>query len=176
MEVPDESDAQASGQFEENLLKFKKQFEHDNDVRTTQVDGYRIGVHDFTVEEMADLLKKSGMSKEDFANLYKPQPSNFTVYLINDLTQPIDLIVRYEIDQDFENDPQFRQNRALMLQGRGMLSKLDTLKQLDMPSPEELIASANSEQGAIQLAQQIVADPELLAQVQQLIQNAGAKA
>jgi hypothetical protein len=175
MEVPDESDQQATGQFEENLMKFKKQFEKDNDVRTTQVDGYTMGAQDYTVEEMGDLLKQSGMTNEEFAATYKPQPARFTVYLVNDLSQPIDLIVRYEIDQDFENDPQFRMNRALMLQGRGMLAKVETLKEMDIPEPEEKVAAADSEQGALQLAKQIASNPELLQAVQQLIQNAGMK-
>ena len=177
MEVPDQNDAQADGQFEENLLKFKKQFEHDNDVRTEQVDGYRIGVHDFTVEETTDLLKKSGMPQEDFVNRYNPQPSRFTVFLVNDLKQPIDLIVRYEIDKDFENDPQFRQNRALMLNSRNAMSRLDMLKAMDMPAPEEIIANADAEQQMIQTAKMLGSlPPEAMQAVQQIIQQAGAKA
>lgn len=177
MEVPDESDQQATGQFEENLLKFKKQFEHDNDVRTTQVDGYRIGVNDFTVEEVADLLKKSGLPKEDFATLYKPQPSKFMVYLINDLSQPIDLIVRYEIDQDFENDPQFRQNRALMLNGRNAMSRVRMLQNMDMPEPQETVDEADAENQMLSMAKMLGAlPPEAMQAVQQIIQQAGAKA
>ena len=100
----------------------------------------------------------------------------FTVYLINDLKQPIDLIVRYEIDQDFENDPQFRQNRALLLNSRNMFSRLDTLRAMDISEPEEKIANVDNENQALQLAKQISSDPELLQAVQGLIQKAGAKA
>lgn len=175
MEVPEEGDEQANGQFEENLLAFKAQFEKENDVRTTIVDGYRIGVNDFTVEETADLLKQSEMSKEEFARIYKPVPSQFTVYLINDLTQPIDLIVRYEIDQDFENDPQYRQNRAIMLNAKNSMSRLDMLKAMDMPAPEELIQNADSENQAMMLAKQIGALPEeALQAINQIIAQAGA--
>jgi hypothetical protein len=118
---------------------------------------------------------KKGQTREEFLAINKPVESTFMVYCINDLSQQIDLMVKYELDKDYDNDREYRSNEALMLNSRQMMSRLDTLKALDKPNPEELIANVDAENQYISMAKTLAANPEALAAVEQIIQQVGAK-
>ncbi len=176
LEPPDQDDPESMGNYQKNLIAFRKMFESKNDVRVIEVDWFNINGEDFTPEDLSQAIHDKKMTQEEFVSVHgQPVPVKMSVYHVNDLSQPIELTVRYEIDNDFENDPQFRQNRALMLQSRGMMSRLDTLTEMDIPDAQQKIENVDSENSALQMAKIIVSDENLLAAVQQLIQQAGAK-
>jgi hypothetical protein len=64
-----------------------------------------------------------------------------------------------------------------MLNSRGMFSKVDTLRAMDLSEPEETVDRANAEQQMLSMAETLGSlPPEAMQAVQQIIQQAGAKA
>jgi len=157
--------------FMEIIKDVRKKFENENYIQTQLVDGYVIDTHEFTKEQLGLYIESSGLSLEEFKKIYNPQPTKIKLYLVNVMEQDVDMIVQYGIDDDYENDKKYIANRALLLHGRGALSRLDLLKEMGVPNAEQLIKNADAEQQMIQLAKTIASTPGALQAVQTIIQN-----
>lgn len=169
LDVP--KDPNQEVQYLQQLMKLKNKFEDENDVRVSTIDGFIIQGQEFSPKKLRELVNHSGLSLEDFTTLYKPQGSKIKMYKVNDLTQDIDFKVRYVIDEDYDDEPQFRANRALMLNARHAMSTLDMLKEMGINNAEQISENADKENQALQIAKTISADPNLMQAVQMLVQN-----
>lgn len=179
-EIPQPRTPEEAIDFEGAIQAARKKFESENDIKMDEEPGYFIpslpeGAQEFRHDEMMQFIAESGMSLEEFEALYQPQAVAIPIYVVNDLSQDPQLNIRYGIDTDMANDPEFKMNRALMLNSRGAMSRLDMLKELRMPNPEELIDNVDSENQAIQLAKAISANPQLAQAVQTLLQASQAQ-
>lgn len=161
-------------QFEQQLIRAKKLFEQDNDVKIVPVEGWQIREQTFTDEQVADMIAQSKLTPEEFNNLYQPKPAQVAQYVVNDLSEEIDISVRYDVQTDYKQDPQYREGRAFNLRKMGLMSGIDTLKEIDVPNAEEVYSRAVDENQALALAQQLAADPQLMQQVVQLVQATAA--
>ena len=108
-------------QFLAALQKARKDFEKENDVKRRTEDGWKVpgeGGEDESVtdEALARTLGDAQMAPEDFYESVQPEPTKVQMYAINMLSerQP-DLNVRFEVDQDWESDQEYRSNKAIML-------------------------------------------------------------
>lgn len=154
------------------LQKVRKKFEEDNDVRSHSVPGIVVNGQEFTPEKTRMLLDKSMMSLEELSGVYQVVPSKITVYDINDLTQDANLKIVYGVDDDYENDKQFKANRALMLNERQSMSRLDMLREMGIQNPEQLIENVDAEIQALNIAKALAAaGPEVQQYVVSLLQN-----
>lgn len=174
-DIPQPTSLEEALQFEEAVMAAKKKFESENDVKLVEEPGYLVpslpnGAQEFRHQELMQFIGESGMSLEEFEALYQPQAVAMTIYVVNDLTQDPQLNIRYSIDTDFDNDPEYKMNRALMLNSRVAMSRLDMLKELRMPNPEELIDNVDSEDQALQLAKAIASNPQIAQAVQVMLQ------
>jgi hypothetical protein len=95
------------------------------------------------------------------------------VYIVNKLDEDIDLSLIVQIDSDFSSDPEYIANRALMLNERGAMAKLDMLRDMKVPDAEGIAARAEVENQMIQLAKEIAdkakTDPRIMEQITALL-------
>lgn len=162
--------------FGQQIQALRKKFEMENDIDEEFIDGYIIpslpeGAREFKPEELSELIQKSGLQEDEFSYLYNPQQTQLKQYVINNLSRDVDLNIRYSIDTDYENDPEFRANRAIMMSNMGKLSTVDLYKELKLPNPEELIENLQSENQALQLAKALASRPDIVQVVQRLVQG-----
>jgi len=178
IELPDESLprdqlAEANARFVQAIQLARKNFEKENDVKTVQVPGFRVADREFTDEELIDLVEKSRLTIDEFWEVYEPESIVLTRYRVNDISQDVDLNIRYGLETDFTTDKEFQANRALLLHSKGAMSRLDLLKALGVQNPEEILEAADNENQVIQIAKVLAANPEILEYVKQLLQSAG---
>ncbi len=114
------------------------------------------------------------MSDEDYMKLHRVVEAKLLIYQVNKLDQDVDMNIIYQIDDDYKNNPQFRQNRAQLLQAKGMLSRADFMKELDVPNSEELLKRADDENQALTLAKQIASNPELMQKFEEYLKSGTA--
>jgi hypothetical protein len=174
-EIPTAQTEEESIAFAQKMREIRKRFEDENDIDIEMTEGYVIqslpqGAQEFTAEQLQQFIANSGLTEEEVFLRYQPVEAPIKVYLVNQLSKDVDLDLRYSIDTDWQNDPKFKANRALLLNSKQMMSRLDTLRELGLPNPEELIENADNENQAIQLAKQIVSNPQLQAALRTVLQ------
>jgi len=174
---------QQQAQFEQQMWILRQKFEQENDVKPEIVDGYvTADGSQFTEQDLADakeqVMQEKGYTEEEFFALYKPQSAQIKVYMVNILDEDLDLSLRVSIDSDFASDPQYIANRAmaLMQMQPPAMSRVDGLRDMKVPDAENIVARADEENKAIQLAKEISqaaeADPTIIEQIVALM-NAG---
>lgn len=176
--APKSQDENANIQIEQQIQEARRKFEQENDVDIEEIDGYTLpslpeGAREYTPDQLDALIEQSGLSDEEFFAVYQPREGKIKLYVVNDLSKDVDLNIKYSIDQDFENDPQYKANRALMLNTKGMMSRTDTLKELNVPNAEELIENADAENKSLQLAKELASKPELMNAVMNVLKGIG---
>ena len=165
---------QESVKFVQQLTQAKAKFEQENDVKKRPTQGWNVNGEGMTEDELAGMIKDSGMPPEEFDAKYRPEEGQITMYAVNMLSErKMDLNVRFEVDTDFDADLDYRMNRALMLRKMGLMSGLDTLKELNMPNAEQVKENADKDNQVLQLAAQIASKPEVIPQIQAMIAQAG---
>lgn len=166
---PEETQA-ADKQFSMALAAAEKEFRKSNHIQVVKMDGFMIKEQEFTLEDVIGMIRSSGMSPQDFDKVYKPEPLKepLTRYKINHLGQDIDFNIIFEVDVDYENNKEFRSNRALLEHSKGAISREDLLIKLGEPDAKELVERADAENQVIQLAKQVASDPEMLDFVQKV--------
>lgn len=169
--MPPPTTPEEAQMFMEALPKIRRKFEESNDVRPTTMAGFIVQGLQVTPAQLRVLIENSQLSSEEFNNAWQPMASMITIYKVNTMNQDVDFKVVYGIDDDYENDKQFQANRALMLNERGAMSKLDMLREMRIINPEQIVENADEENQMIQLAKVIGSDPQLMAIVQQLVNN-----
>ena len=155
----------------EALQRIRRKFEEDNDVVQTTVSGFVVDGLEMTPQKLRLLIQKAELSLEEFTQLYKPVSANIKQYQVNHLSQDVDFKVTYGIDDDFENDKSFKSNRAMMLNERGAMARLDMLKEMGIMNAEQIIENADSENQMMQIAKALAASPDVMQYVQQLLAN-----
>jgi hypothetical protein len=160
--------------FDQAMMKSEQNFEANNNVRKRKVPGFIVHGQQVTQDELSKQLGESGLGTEEYQKLYKPQeaPEGVTVYDVNHIAnRKVDLNIRFEIDQDYESDQQFRSQRAIELRKMGEMSGLDMLKEMNMADAETIHEHAQADNQALELAKQFASDPQLMAAAMQLIQG-----
>jgi len=159
------------------LADAKKKFEQSNcvDIDPKGMEGYVIGNKELSIEELIHLQEQSGLSEEEFIGAVNPQPSQIKVYVVNDISaeKDADYNIRYSLDQDMSNDPQYKANKAMAMFKIGLLPRVDTLERLNEPNPEELVENLDAEQQLIQIARELAKRPDLLRAVTNVLQGIG---
>lgn len=161
--------------FQQQLSVIREKFEEVNDVRSGMSPGYLIehsgGIKEVTLDGLQKILEQSNLTPDEFTQIYNVQATMVKVYKVNDITQDVDFVVTYGIDDDHENDPTFKANKALMSQQRGAMSRVDMMKELGYLNAEQIVDRADQEQQIIGIAKALAANPELMQYVQQLLSN-----
>jgi hypothetical protein len=176
--VPEKLRAQVKQQFEQENIIFEQQFikaknlfEQDNDVKVTQVEGWQIEGQTFTDEQLADVIQKTQLPPEQFNAMYDPQAAQIDLYIVNDLTEDIDISIKYDVQTDYRQDPEYKEQKAVNFFKMGLVGALDTLKDADYPNAEEVHKRAVDENEARQLVEQLGSDPAMMQQVVQFVQQ-----
>jgi len=167
---------QESIAFEEAMYNIRRRFEQDNDVKSVPQEGYIIEGREYTDDDVVSMLEESGLSWEEFNATYQVQRGNIQVYLVNPFDEDLEYNIEYTVDTDFQNDPEFKTNQALLLNARGAMGKLDMLKQMNVPDADGIHRRALEENEAIQMAMAIAEHPELRDQFLALIQGTASAA
>lgn len=153
------------------MAEIRRTFEADNDVKIEKRIMFTIDDHLLSPEELEEMIETSEYSELEFFSLYTPEETEVDIYHVNSLGHDVNLNILYDIDDDYKNDPEFKSNRALLLNSRGAMSRLDMLKEMDVANAEELIKNVDSENQALALAKEIASDPELMEAVQELMRR-----
>lgn len=162
--------------FDEQIAKARAKFESENDVKPTKGMGYQVNGEVLSHKRIDEMKSQSGLTDEEFIEKFKPFPieGQVQMYVINDLdAEEIDLNIKYDVDNDWQNDPEFKANIALLLNSRQAMSRLDMLKALNVPNAEEVIMRADEESQYIEMAKAIVANPDLFEMVKRAITSVG---
>jgi hypothetical protein len=157
--------------FQQMITELRKKFEAQNDVKVRVVDGFVVGGVEMTPERFIEFSEYADLPWEEFIRMYQPVPTKIRVYEINDMTQDIDFKVSYGIDEDYENDKQYRANKAIMLHDKGIYGRLELAKDLGVMNPEQSIADADAENQAMMLAKALAANPQAMQIAQQMISD-----
>lgn len=159
-------------QYMAKIDELRMKFEEENDVQRTTKPGFVVNGEQYTPEKMRKLLSEMMLSTiEELQAVADVQAGPITVLVVNDLTQDANLKIVYSVDDDYENDKQFQANRALMLNERGSMSRLDMLKGMGIQNAEQLIENADAEQEAIAIGKAIASNPQMLAYVKALLSD-----
>lgn len=159
------------------IPKLMRQFELENDVKVFKQNGYvdeKGG--QYMPEQIAEMAQEEQKSDQpDMKAFFMEHPmeeGQISVYYVNVLTPDINLSVRYGVETDFASDPQYVANRALMLNQRGAMSRLDMLENLEIQNPQEVVDRADAENQMMGIAKQLTENPELYQAVMQVMQQA----
>jgi len=163
---------QAQRTFDASLMKAKKKFEGENDVKQDMQPGYIVGQREFTKDDILALMSNSGLTPEQFAQTYRPQQQMIRVFMVNMMEDDPELSITYSVGDDREDTPEFKANKAIMMKKFNSISTLDFIKIMGYPDADEMYDRVMDENQALQMMLKVVADPQLLAQVQQVIQSA----
>lgn len=161
----------AEAQFAEQINAVRMQFESVNDVKVVEMDGYIVQGMEMTDQDIMDQADQLGVSLEAFVAMYRPEPAKIQMFKVNDLHEEAELSVVSSIDTDYQNSPEYREQRAFALFDRGVYPMVDLLKDTNVQDPENVAKRAIMENQAKQLALDIAKDPELFQQVMAGIQK-----
>lgn len=152
---------QAAMAYEQQMFKLRKEFENENQVDEQQVPGVAIdGQPSITAEEYGAVIKESNMTEAEFMQAHNVEQGDpVTIYIVNTIDEDLDLSIEYSVDDDFQNKPEFKQNRAFKLREMGLLSIEDFFKEINMPNGDVLAKNAEAENQALALAKQIGSAP-----------------
>jgi hypothetical protein len=170
---PQEMQAQA-----QMAMNLQKAFEDANDIKIKQEKGY-VDLQGNTFRDTEILARAQEEQQSDQIDpvkfhLQHPELSQQTidVYYVNMISPNIDLNVRYGIESDMSNDPEYRANKAILLKNQGVYGRLDFAEALDVANAQEAIERADAENQAMQLAMTLRQNPELMQKIQQMLQAA----
>jgi len=175
LQLPQGEDPREAEQFERALAKLRKKFESENDVKQQEMPGFYIENQDFTENELVDFMQQSGLTGEDIKSRYAVRQGTVIRFVVNDLSQDVDLNIRYGTETDYKNDPEFRFNRAMMMRRMNAISLTDMLKDMDIEDVDQRVENLKAESEVTQIAQEIADDPNLMAIMQQAIASAKAQ-
>ena len=170
-----EQHAQADAQFEMQFEQIKMQFESENDVKPVMMDGYIVQGREMSADQLTQTAKEIGMTLDEFVQKYQPQQAQIQMVKINDLTEDADLSIIGQIDNDYQNDPQYKENRAFALFDRKAYASLDLYKDLNIADPEAVHKRAIAENQAMQLALEISKDEKTYSAVMQVVNKIKSK-
>jgi len=170
-ELPPPQDDIEMQQYFEAIQQVRTLFEKENDVKAKTTPGFIVNEEEYSPDKMRKLLEKSLMTIEELQQVAQVQATEIKLYVVNDMTQDVNLKITYGVDNDDESDPKFIANRALMLNERQSMSRTDMLKDMGVQNPEQLIENADTEIQALNLAKAIASNPEIEAYVTQLLQS-----
>ncbi len=108
-----------------------------------------------------------------FVQKHALEQSEFETYHINILSPDVNVSVRYGIQTDFANDPQYKANLALLLHDKGLYDRKETLEDLGKENAQEILDRVDKENQAMMLAKQLNNNPQLMQQVKAAIQQFG---
>jgi hypothetical protein len=153
------------------LEAFRKEFEKENDVRVefhpiVDVEGMR-----YTPEQYQEIVQQHGKTEEEFNQDFHVQPSQEKIYYINVIQGDPEVDLFYDIDFDYERDRQVRQNQAMYAADHQWITPKRALEMLDFPDVDDAVKEAEDAQPALQMAKQILSNPQLMQQLQSLIQG-----
>lgn len=153
-----------------------RQFEKENDVKVYSQPGYvdAQGTEYLpeTIAEMAAQQQKTDQpDMQAFFTQFPMQEATVQVYYVNIITSSVDLNVRYGVENDFANDSEYIANRALALNQRGALGRLDLLEALQVSNPQEVLERADAENKMMQIAKQLATDQTLYNVVMTVMQK-----
>jgi hypothetical protein len=177
IELTPDMDEQQLMQADQQIQAYRKTFEKENEVVKRPVAVYTIEGKQFTQEQYDEFVKQSGMAPEEFQQKYRVQQSQANVYVINDINKDVDVDVIYEVDFNYERDREMKVNRAFMLYDRHIITGDRVLGDLDYPDADEAWGEAVKQNQALQLGNEIVANPQLYQMVMsamQALQNQAA--
>jgi hypothetical protein len=172
--VPEPQTEEEAQQFNEIMMKLRREFEMNNQVEEFVVDGFTFPDRGITLTamELSQMIEGSGLTMKQFFELYDPQPAEVTMYKVNHLHgEDVDLNIRYEISTDFKESEEFRMNLAAYLRGQGLYSGIDLLKDYGVEDAEEKYERAMNESQAMALVKEISADPQIFQAVIEFIES-----
>lgn len=179
-ELPMPQTSEEEAQLMQMIPKLMRQFEQENDVKVYKQPGYvdEQG-NQFMPEQVAEMAAQEQKSDNpdmiSFFVAHPMQEAEISVYYVNVLTPDINMSVRYGVETDFANDSEYIANRALALNERGAMGRLDLLEALQVPNPQEIIERADSENKVMDMAKQLIADENLYNTVMMVMQKAAQK-
>lgn len=163
------------GRVEERLVKLRKEFEDQNDVKIVPTIGIvDEGGMEYTNETVLEMAQEYQQTDEpDMAKFFAEFPmqqKQIKLYYINMLTPDVDLNVRYGIASDLSADPEYKINLAYTLREQGAISRVDFLEDLGIIDARERIERADAENQALALAKQLNDNPQMMQQIMQILE------
>lgn len=156
--------------FEREMIRIRREFEIENDVKITFEPGFIIEDVEVRGEDVVQSAQDNDMSVEEYVEQTQAQPGQIRIFQVNMLESDPNLSINYGVDEDFRNDPEFQMQQALLLNERGLMGGIDTLKRMKIMDPEGIHERAQAENQAIQIAKVIAENPELQQQFVQLVE------
>jgi len=160
-----QANAEADAQFDQQLAMVQAQFEAENDVKVEEVDGYIVQGMEMMAEDILMHADEMKLPVEAFVRMYQPENAKIQVYRVNDLHEDAELSVTTSIDTDYQNSPEYKEQRAFALFDRGAYGLVDLLKDTNVQDPEGVAKRAIMENQAKAMALEIAKDPEKFNQV-----------
>lgn len=175
-ELPMPQTPEEEEQFMIAMPKLVRQFELENDVKIYTQPGYvdaEGGQHlpEKIGEMAAEEQQTDTPDMKAFFIAHPMEEAPVKVYYVNVLTPDINMSIRYGVETDFASDSEYVANRALALNSRGAMGKLDLLEALQVPNPQEVIDRADAENQVMQMAKQLTEDQALYQTVMGVMQK-----
>jgi hypothetical protein len=164
-----ENNPQSVAQITQQLDDFKKQFEQDNDVKVEIHPNYTVGGQTYSGQQMQDMVKQSGLDEQTFLQNYPVTQGEDKVYYINVIDGDPEVDLWYDIDFDYERDRQVKQSQAMYAADHGWITPKRAMEMLEFPDADEAVQEAEAANPALQMAKQLMANPQLMQQIQQLL-------
>jgi len=164
-------DPQQQAQLMQQMAIVKTQFEKENSVIYDNAPVWVIGDTIVPPDQLQEVFAASGLDEKGFMEKFQPRQETMPYVMVNMLAIDPDLQIKVDVDFDFERDKQMRQNRALILQARQIITPLRTLRDLDYPDPEDANKEAEEHNQLLQWGKLIVEHPEIKQALEILLQK-----
>jgi hypothetical protein len=164
---------QELAQINKYVTAYQKQFQKENEVRKVPFTAIRIQDKEYDQAQVDEMVKKSGLSEEEFINLYSPEEVPHTIYVINDITRNADLDIIFDIDFNYERDRQFRINQAFALFDRGTITPERLMKDIEYAEAATAAKEGAEWNQLCNLGKAVTENPELYQQVMVALQGNG---
>ena len=157
----------------QSLEQFRQKFESENEVKRKVANVWFVpdgkgGGLQYSDRQLVQAAQNLGISIDEFKYLYNPQQTQELIYVINDISDDLDIDLIYDIDFDFERDRQVRQNQAMYAAGQGWIVPKRALEIIEFPDADQASEEADKRNEMLQLGAQIASNPQAMALIRQL--------
>lgn len=157
----------------QSLEQFRQKFESENEVKRKVANVWFVpdgkgGGLQYSDRQLVQAAQDLGISIDEFKYLYNPQQTQELIYVINDISDDLDIDLIYDIDFDFERDRQVRQNQAMYAAGQGWIVPKRALEIIEFPDADQASEEADKRNEMLQLGAQIASNPQAMALIRQL--------
>jgi len=155
------------------VAQYRKQFERENEVRKIPFSTIRIADQEFDQAQVDEMVRKSGLTEDDFIQKFRPQEVPHVIYSINDISRDADLDIVFDIDFNYERDRQYRINQAFALFDRQCTTPERLMRDIEYPDAETAAKEGTAWHQLYNLGKAVAEDPKVYQQVMALLQGNG---